>query len=422
MSDLAVRATGVSKRFRLGEVSGGYELLSERLAQRFSPRRRDGREAEREFWALQDVDFEVRTGESFGIVGHNGSGKSTLLKILSRVTPLTRGEVDIYGRVGALLEVGTGFHPELTGAENIYLNGAILGLGREEVRRRFDEIVAFAEVERFIYTPVKRYSSGMFLRLAFAVAAHLEPDILIVDEVLSVGDLAFQEKCMGRMRKVTGEGRTVLFVSHNLSAVEQFCDRAMLLERGHKIDEGDTHQIIERYVRSLRRDASMDISQRDDRTGSGRLRFQGLRLHLDGDPSETLMTGRDAELLLDYEVPSGAALRNVNVSVTISTVLGETMLHLYTVTRGETLPELPPSGVVRCQIPRLPLPAGQYLLSLWADIGGTGGEVLDWVQRAAELTVADGDYYGSGNAALPSHPAVLIDHTWDLADPVMAGQ
>lgn len=420
MSDLAVRATGVSKRFRLGEVSGGYELLSERVASRF---RRGGRsEPQREFWALDDVGFEVRAGESFGIVGHNGSGKSTLLKILSRVTPLTRGEVDIHGRVGALLEVGTGFHPELTGAENIYLNGAVLGLKRDEVRRRFDEIVAFAEVERFIHTPVKRYSSGMFLRLAFSVAAHLEPDILIVDEVLSVGDLAFQEKCMGRMRTVAGEGRTVLFVSHNLAAVEQFCTRAMLLERGHKIDEGPTRDIIERYVRSLRQEAATDIGQREDRTGSGRLRFQRLRLHLEGEPSETLMTGRDAEILLDYRVPAGESLRNVNFSVTISTLLGETMLHLYTVTRGETLSQVPPRGVVRCTIPRLPLPAGQYLLSVWSDVGGASGEVLDWVQRATELTVADGDFYGTGRSALPSHAAVLVDHAWDLAEPVLATQ
>jgi lipopolysaccharide transport system ATP-binding protein len=414
MSDWAVQARGISKRFELGEASGGYELLSERIMSRV---RREPPAPSREFWALEDVDFEVRAGESFGIVGHNGAGKSTLLKILSRVTPVTRGEVDLYGRVGALLEVGTGFHPELTGAENIYLNGAVLGLRREEVARRFDEIVAFAEVERFVYTPVKRYSSGMFLRLAFAVAAHLEPDILIVDEVLSVGDLAFQEKCLGRMRTVTGEGRTVLFVSHNLAAVDQLCDRAMLLERGRKIAEGTTTEVIGHYVQSLRREASLDLAARDDRSGSGRLRFQSMRLHLDGEPSDTLMTGRDAEFLLDYTVGSGEVLRNANFSVSISTLLGETMLHLYTVTRGELLRDLPPTGTVRCAIPRLPLPAGQYLVTLWADVGGTAGEVLDWIQRAAELTVAEGDYFGTGRPALASHPAVLVEHTWDLVEP-----
>jgi lipopolysaccharide transport system ATP-binding protein len=419
MSSVAVRASGVSKRFRIGEMTGGYEMLSEQIMRRV--RRERPAEPEREFWALEDVDFEVRAGESFAIVGHNGSGKSTLLKILSRVTPLTRGEVDIHGRVGALLEVGTGFHPELTGAENIYLNGAVLGLGREDVRRRFDEIVAFAEVERFIYTPVKRYSSGMFLRLAFSVAAHLEPDILIVDEVLSVGDMAFQEKCLGRMRTVTGEGRTVLFVSHNLAAVEQFCSRAMLLDHGHKIDEGDTHQIVERYVRSLRRDASMDLADREDRTGSGRLRFTGLRLHLEGEPAETLITGRDADLLLDYEVPSGETLRNVNFSITISTVLGETMLHLYTIVSGETQAEIPARGQARCSIPRLPLPAGQYLVSVWADVGGHAGEILDWVQRAVELVVAEGDFYGSGHPGFPSHPAVLIEHNWRVEDSAVVG-
>ncbi len=407
MSDIAVRATNVAKRFRIGERTGGYDLLSERIAR--SLRRPGGRRRQREFWALEDIDFEVRQGESFGIVGHNGAGKSTLLKILSRVTPPTRGEIDLYGRVGALLEVGTGFHPELTGAENIYLNGAILGLRRSEVARRFDEIVEFAEVQQFIDTPVKRYSSGMFLRLAFAVAAHLEPEILIVDEVLSVGDLAFQEKCLGRMQTVTGEGRTVLFVSHNLAAVDQLCDRAMLLERGRKVFEGSTGDVIERYVHSIRRLASVDLARREDRTGSGRMRFQGLTIQVDGETVDTPATGQDVDLLLDYATADGRPLRNANVAITVLTPLGELMLHLYTVTRGEILRELPPAGTVRCSIPRLPLPPGQYLLNVWCDVGG---EILDWVQSAVELTVIEGDFYGAGRTPQQSHRTVLIDHDW----------
>ncbi|MEA2436599.1 MAG: lipopolysaccharide transport system ATP-binding protein, partial [Thermoleophilaceae bacterium] len=251
-SDIAVTAQGVSKRYELGQLHGGYNLLSEAIADRFrrGARRERGPRRE-EFWALRDIGFEVARGETFGIVGHNGAGKSTLLKILSRVTPPTSGEIVLRGRVGALLEVGTGFHGELTGRENVYLNGAILGMKRDEIERKFDEIVEFAEVEQFIDTPVKRYSSGMYLRLAFSVAAHLEPEILIVDEVLSVGDLAFQEKCVNRMESVAGEGRTVLFVSHNLTAVRKLCPRSMLLSGGQKVMEGDTVDVINNYVGGL---------------------------------------------------------------------------------------------------------------------------------------------------------------------------
>jgi lipopolysaccharide transport system ATP-binding protein len=257
MSDVVVRAAGVAKQFRIGEHTGGSELLSERLARGL--RRSGSTKSDREFWALQDIDFEVRQGESFGIIGHNGAGKSTLLKILSRVTPPTRGEIDLYGRVGALLEVGTGFHAELTGRDNIYLNGAILGMGRAEIERKFDEIVDFAEVEQFIDTPVKHYSSGMYLRLAFAVAAHLEPEILIVDEVLAVGDIAFQKKCLGKMEQVAHEGRTVLFVSHDLAAINALCDRTILLQSGSIAQAGPTREVVAQYLEaSSRRSRAAD--------------------------------------------------------------------------------------------------------------------------------------------------------------------
>jgi lipopolysaccharide transport system ATP-binding protein len=216
------------------------------------------------------------------------------------------------------------------------------------------------------------------------------------------------------MQAVTGEGRTVLFVSHNLAAVDQLCDRAMLLERGRKVTEGATGDVIDSYLQSLRREASLDLSERADRTGSGRLLFERMRLHLDGEPADTLVTGRDADVLLDYAAPSRQPLRNVNFAVLISTLLGETMLHLYTVTRGEMLRELPPEGTVRCHIPRLPLPAGQYHVTLWADVGGSSGEVLDWIQHAFELTVAEGDFFGTGQPPMTSHRAVLVEHTWQL--------
>ena len=223
--DLAIEVKGLGKRFDIGATqAGGYQLLTESITQRIKTIGR--RPPTREFWALRDINFEVERGETFGIIGHNGAGKSTLLKILSKVTPPTEGEARLRGRVGALLEVGTGFHPELTGRENVFLNGAILNMKRQEIFNRFEEIVEFADIGPFLDTPVKRYSSGMKMRLAFSVAAHLQPEILIIDEVLSVGDIAFQEKCLGRMESAADEGRTVVFISHNLASVRSLCDRA----------------------------------------------------------------------------------------------------------------------------------------------------------------------------------------------------
>src|SRR5438552_3302702 len=230
MEDLAVHVHGLSKRFRIGSDAGAYGRLTESLSSGFRRvlRRNGSRPSEDSFiWALRDVSLEVRRGEAVGIVGRNGAGKSTLLKILSRITEPTKGRAVLEGRVGSLLEVGTGFHPELTGRENIYLNGAILGMRKAEIARSFDDIVAFADIERFLETPVKRYSSGMYVRLAFAVAAYLQPEIIIIDEVLAVGDAEFQRKCLGMLGDVAKEGRTVLFVSHNMAAVTRLCDRVI---------------------------------------------------------------------------------------------------------------------------------------------------------------------------------------------------
>lgn len=258
MSDIVIRVENLSKRYLIGQASqGSYRTFRDALTGkakalqhwfRPAPRQQAAAPTE-EFWALQDVSFEIRQGDRVGIIGRNGAGKSTLLKILSRITEPTRGRVTIRGRVASLLEVGTGFHPELTGRENVFLNGAVLGMGRVEIRKKFDEIVAFAEVEKFIDTPVKRYSSGMYVRLAFAVAAYLEPEILIVDEVLAVGDAQFQQKCLGKMEDVsTKEGRTVLFVSHNMQAVSQLTNHCIMLSQGQKYFEGRTDQALMTYL------------------------------------------------------------------------------------------------------------------------------------------------------------------------------
>lgn len=271
MADLAIHVADLGKRFRVGPRVGGYRTLREIIMDEMRrswealaktscgvPR---GREADETIWALRHVSFEVRRGEVIGIIGSNGAGKSTLLKILSQITEPTEGYADVYGRVASLLEVGTGFHPELTGRENVYLNGAILGMGRAEIRRKFDEIVTFAGVERFIDTPVKHYSSGMAVRLAFAVAAHLEPEILIIDEVLAVGDAAFQKRCLGRMHGVAKEGRTVLFVSHNMIAVQSLCHRAIWLNDGAVMADGPAEHVVSRYLRMA---ASSRLEQRWD--------------------------------------------------------------------------------------------------------------------------------------------------------------
>lgn len=252
MPDTVISVENVGKQYRLRHLaSGGYRTFREMIAEKVAGLLRPApKVADEEFWALKDVSFSVRQGEVVGIIGRNGAGKSTLLKVLSRITQPTTGRVRIQGRVASLLEVGTGFHPELSGRENIFLNGAILGMGRDEIRAKFDEIVAFAEVEKFLDTPVKRYSSGMYMRLAFAVAAHLEPEILIVDEVLAVGDADFQKKCLGRMATVSRSGRTVLFVSHNINAILQMCSRCVLLEQGRVAVEGRTAEVVGKYLSS----------------------------------------------------------------------------------------------------------------------------------------------------------------------------
>jgi len=294
MATPAVLVENLGKRYKLTHLAGGrasYRTLREsltggvaKLADR--ARGRTVRTTTEEFWALRDVSFTVMPGEVVGIIGRNGAGKSTLLKVLSRITRPTTGRVEICGRVGSLLEVGTGFHPELTGRENIYLNGSILGMGRNEISRKFDEIVAFAEVERFLDTPVKRYSSGMSVRLAFAVAAHLEPEILIIDEVLAVGDAAFQRKCLGKMGEVAEAGRTVLFVSHDLPNVSRLCTRGVLLDAGQVEYSGEIASVIARYLpdKLATGDGYADLTQRGDRSGNGRATFQAIELSLAGTP------------------------------------------------------------------------------------------------------------------------------------------
>ncbi|HKG11882.1 MAG TPA: polysaccharide ABC transporter ATP-binding protein [Pyrinomonadaceae bacterium] len=283
MEPVAVRIEGVGKRYKIGALHPGYatlrEMLGDALAAPFRRLRGDDSKRRETIWALRDVNMEVRRGDLVGVIGHNGAGKSTLLKILSRITRPSAGSVEIRGRVGSLLEVGTGFHPDLTGRENIYLNGAILGMRRAEIRKKFDEIVAFSELEKFVETPVKFYSSGMYVRLAFSVAAHLEPEILIMDEVLAVGDAAFQQKCLDKMRDIRMQGRTIFFVSHDLAAVTRLCKRVVLLEGGRVTAEGRPQEVVNCYLNSSwKAGAERAWGEGADAPGGGVARLRRVRV------------------------------------------------------------------------------------------------------------------------------------------------
>jgi lipopolysaccharide transport system ATP-binding protein len=414
--DLAIQVNGLGKRFDIGAGSaGGYQLLTESITERLKTFGR--RPPTREFWALRDIDFEVERGETFGIIGHNGAGKSTLLKILSKVTPPTEGEARLRGRVGALLEVGTGFHPELTGRENVFLNGAILNMKRQEIIDRFEEIVEFADIGPFLDTPVKRYSSGMKMRLAFSVAAHLQPEILIIDEVLSVGDIAFQEKCLGRMETAAGEGRTVVFISHNLAAIRGLCDRAVMLSGGRIAAEGNVNEVVDAYVGDILSETQLSLAERENRTGSGKLRYTDLRLERGGEVIDTPATGKDFDVVVGYETEDGKPLSHVNFGVAI-TAQGDDkpIMNMYSETAGTRFHEVPGRGEVRCHIDRCPLPAGQYFIDCWSDIHQN---MLDALHRASDLTISGGDYYASGREQLGPR-TVLVDHSWSLS-PVSPG-
>ena len=347
-----------------------------------------------------------------GIIGRNGAGKSTLLKILSKITEPTAGRVELRGRIGSLLEVGTGFHPELTGHENIYLYGAILGMDRWEVTRKFDEIVAFAELEKFVDTPVKRYSSGMYMRLAFAVAAHLEPEILLVDEVLAVGEAAFQKKCLGKMDDVSKEGRTVLFVSHNMATIANLCRRGLLFDDGKIQLTGSVDRIIHHYINSLRTSTPQDLSSHKDRRGNGRVRFTRVVFQDDhGNAITQAISGESLNIQLLYESTCEHPLRNSRISVAVYDVMGQVLFNCSSeLTTNEEI-NLSPVGNVRCVIPRLPLSQSQYLVSPFIEVNGV---VEDWVQGAAVLNVVDGDFFGTGRLYPEGWQGkgVLVPHQW----------
>jgi lipopolysaccharide transport system ATP-binding protein len=392
----AVRAEGLGKRYRIGqsvlERRSMRELLRSPL-RNFTALRRlssfEEGEARDVIWALQDVSFAIKHGEVLGIIGRNGAGKSTLLKILSRITAPSRGFVEIDGRVGALLEVGTGFHHELTGRQNVYLNGSILGMDRRYIDRRFDEIVQFSGVETFIETPVKRYSSGMYLRLAFAVAAHLEPEILIVDEVLAVGDADFQKKCLGKMSDVAEEGRTVLFVSHTLDAVQRLCSRCIHMERGRLVNDGVPNEVITRYLsRGEERPSPqrwLDLS-RKTRQGSGEARVVAARFS-SGNPQAGNYPYPLGELNVDLKIQSDGARTIASLALIVSTPTGLKLVNADTVMHGEAVSLENGLNSMRISLPELALNPGRYVVGFWLAPTSEGYPILDFLESAFELEV-----------------------------------
>jgi lipopolysaccharide transport system ATP-binding protein len=354
----------------------------------------------------------VHQGEVLGIIGRNGAGKSTLLKILSRITEPTAGRVTLRGRVASLLEVGTGFHPELTGRENIYLNGAILGMTRAEIRKKFDEIVAFAETEKFLDTPVKYYSSGMYVRLAFAVAAHLEPEILIVDEVLAVGDVQFQKKCLGKMSAVAREGgRTVLFVSHNMAAVSGLCGSAIWLSDGSLIEQGVARTIVKRYLSNV---SSASAEARFVRRNQGEdVRVERVQLIVDDSPATTIQAGQSCIIRVYYRRLNTRSTGPLSLSIMLFSD-GQKLVNLWTNYHsdfGNDSPPTPSHGYVDCRITKWPFRTHKMRLDIYIH---TGNLAQDWVEEAMFFDSCDGDYYGSGAITNPDQGILFLDHSWNF--------
>ncbi len=397
-SDIAIKAEGISKRYRLSATRYRPDTLRDQLTEGFRSVLRRGRmrKGKEEVWVLNDVSFEIRQGEVLGVIGRNGAGKSTLLKILSRVTVPTRGRFRSYGRMASLLEVGTGFHPELTGRENIFLNGAIMGMRKQEIKRKFDDIVAFAETGRFIDTPVKRYSSGMFVRLGFAVAAHLEPDILLVDEVLSVGDAAFQKKCLGKMNDVAREGRTVIFVSHNMIAVNSLCKRAIWLSGGKVVEDGPSGQIVSKYLAESSKSTSSLEEVWDgsaDAPGNDIVRLHRVAVRSEnGRPSNSLTMETPFRVEVDY----WNLLPDAHLHVTLHVHTEEGLVAFTTGTLNRSAL---PMGLFRsvCHIPGNLLNSGRHRLVvlfvkdtssvICSHESGVSFDIFDLRQR-------EGAYYG----------------------------
>lgn len=422
MDHIAIKVDNLGKRYQIGAAAKSNQTLREVITDRMTSLFSQSKMARKlvdpaitiradHIWALKNVCFDIKQGEVVGIIGRNGTGKSTLLKILSRITEPTEGRIVLKGRVGSLLEVGTGFHSELTGEENIYLSGTILGMSSHEISRKFDEIVDFAEIDKFIHTPVKHYSSGMYMRLAFAVAAHLEPEILLVDEVLAVGDAQFQSKCLGKMGSIATEGRTVLFVSHNMVAVQQLCQRGIVLENGQLSYTGSAADAISMYFKSLKDVQAIRLLDRTDRKGNQRLQFTKVGIYnTKGDEIHNILSGEN--ILIRFYYTSNEALSNasVNIAFNIRNEQGYLLTNLNSTDSGfDRFLDIYPHGYFQCEWSCFSLRSGTYDCALFCSINGA---IADWIQSAFKLEVRDGDFFHTGKLTGRDQGDVLIPHSW----------
>ncbi|MBF4465660.1 ABC transporter ATP-binding protein [Flavobacterium sp. LC2016-12] len=416
--DIILKAENISKQYRLGQVGTGtlshdFNKWWHAIRGKENPYLKIGDTNDRStkgtsdyVWALQDINFEVERGEVLGIIGKNGAGKSTLLKILSKVTAPTTGSIKCRGRIASLLEVGTGFHGEMTGRENVYLNGAILGMTKKEITSKINDIIEFSGCERYIDTPVKRYSSGMTVRLAFAVAAFLEPEILVIDEVLAVGDAEFQKKAIGKMQDISRQGgRTVLFVSHNMAAIENLCTRCVLLERGMIVTTGLTSDVISYYLAN-QNTVRTKLSEITERNGNGILFFNSGRIiGSNSDQIDNIETFSDVQIQLNYSIDLSKVILNSRIDVGINNYLGDrvawvssnNIVHDFDVTKGEII----------FKITNLPLAPGEYTCNIFAEINN---EISDWLSSVMPFTVIEKDYYGTGKLIPANQGSILLNY------------
>lgn len=418
----AIEVENLSKCYRIGrdQAGGGYRTFRDVLAgMAMAPIRRlrgRGDDSFTEFWALKDVSFDVKPGEVVGVVGRNGAGKSTLLKIISRITRPTRGTARLHGRVGSLLEVGTGFHPELTGRENVFLNGAILGMSRDEIKSKFDEIVAFAGVEQFLDTPIKRYSSGMYVRLAFAVAAHLEPEILLVDEVLAVGDQAFQKKCIGRMGEIASSGRTIILVSHDLPMLSRLCTRAVWINKGTVERCGPPAEVIDTYCQSLNsaagNEASTDLQRHPNRRPGMRPILR--RVSLFDEQNRLTTTFRlGGAITIEVELGGIKAESGTQVIMHVCDVFGTSLAQVHSQVQGTLDLSGRTDMVVRCQIDDVRLLPAEYTLNV---IVSDGSNPMDRIDNAMGFSMVAADLYGTGRLPLRKDGPMALSARWEVQD------
>jgi lipopolysaccharide transport system ATP-binding protein len=422
MQNLAIKVSNLGKAYRIGVKEKKQETLAGAIMSALKAplknykrisnlKKLQGQQESPDiFWANRHVNFEVHKGEVLGIIGKNGAGKSTLLKMLSRITEPTEGRIEIHGTVASLLEVGTGFNPDLTGSENIYLNGTILGLTRKEIDARYNDIVEFSGIEKFMETPVKRYSSGMKVRLAFAVAAHLDPEILIIDEVLAVGDAEFQKKCLGKMQEVAGKtGRTVLFVSHDMAAVKNLCTRAILLQRGEITYEGEPGDVVDYYLKN----AAMATSEKtgfslENRKGNGKFvvtNFEFLNSKME--PVVVLETGMDVNMRVSYKTSESNP--NPVVNILISNSYHQVIGNLLTRIAHNGVLRLQKEGSIVCNIPKLPFLPGRYSIDILLKYDY---DVTDHIEGLTVMEVEKGDFYGTGKVQDAMKDGMLVDHNW----------